>query len=124
MKKIILIFVLSLLLAGCSYQTDQQLQTENKALREKVARLERAKTVTQEVVESKVILREDFRKAIMGKTPQEVIQAVGKPQSTQDFGKDFNFWYYDGRTKDPITGKVDGRAQVCFKNGVADHVNF
>lgn len=40
MRKIVLTLILVLALARCSYQPDQQLQAENKALREKVAQLE------------------------------------------------------------------------------------
>jgi outer membrane protein assembly factor BamE (lipoprotein component of BamABCDE complex) len=59
----------------------------------------------------------------MGKTQQEVIQAVGKPDVTQETG--FTTWYYNSRTLDPVNGRVDYNAQVVFdEDGKVDHINF
>ncbi|MBE9159881.1 hypothetical protein IQ265_24045 [Nodosilinea sp. LEGE 06152] len=72
-----------------------------------------------------VILREDFRNRVTGKTKQEVIQAVGKPDSTSDseeFYGDLSFWHYRN-IKDPASGKV-GSASVMFRDGVVDKVDF
>lgn len=63
--------------------------------------------------EASVWDREDFRNAVMFKTPEQVIQAVGQPTSTQNTGGD-DIWYYDNSTKDPTTGKVYRITQVCF----------
>lgn len=71
------------------------------------------------------VLREDFRNRVKGKTKQEVIQAVGKPDSTSDreaFYGDLSFWNY-GNIKDPASSKV-GSASVMFKDGVVDKVDF
>lgn len=73
--------------------------------------------------EPKVWLREEFRQAILGKTPEQVIAAVGKPDSTQDSSGDQS-WYYRKRTKDPVTGKLDSVAQVIFERGVVVRVNY
>lgn len=70
-----------------------------------------------------MMLRDDFRKAVLGKTKQEVIQAIGKPEDTNDSG-DYSFWRYDGQTKDPVTGKVDGFVSIFFVNGIADSIDF
>jgi outer membrane protein assembly factor BamE (lipoprotein component of BamABCDE complex) len=67
--------------------------------------------------------REAFRTAVEGKTPDEVIKAVGKPDSTQDIGGDPT-WYYRNRTTDPATGAVDDKAQVEFRDGRVAGVNY
>lgn len=71
----------------------------------------------------KIYGREEFRKAITGKTPDEVIKAVGKPDSTQDSGGG-STWYYNKATKDPVTDKVDYSAQVVFEGGRVSQVNY
>jgi hypothetical protein len=60
--------------------------------------------------------RAEFRALVMGKTPDEVIEAVGRPTRTQNTPV-CDFWYYDG-ILDPISGKR-GRAQVRI-NGTDD----
>jgi hypothetical protein len=45
MTKLVSILVLILVLASCSYQTNQQLQAENKGLRERVGELEKQQKV-------------------------------------------------------------------------------
>ncbi|HJZ92362.1 MAG TPA: hypothetical protein VKE40_15910 [Gemmataceae bacterium] len=66
-----------------------------------------------------------FTKQIVGKTPDEVIAAVGAPDSIQRSGKDIDtIWYYNRRTKDPVTGKVDVSVEVIFKDGKVDRVSF
>jgi hypothetical protein len=71
----------------------------------------------------KPIPREEFRTKVLGKSMKEVIDAVGKPDKTQDYG-DMVYWYYTDRTQDPVTEKVDLRVQVFFENGTAKAVSF
>ncbi len=71
----------------------------------------------------KTYTRDQFRQLVIGKTPDEVIKAVGKPDRTQDFAGT-RAWYYDRITTDPITGKVDRTSQVIFEQGVADRVTY
>ena len=67
--------------------------------------------------------REKFRELVIGKTPDEVIAAVGKPDRTVESGTAV-FWYYDARTTDPATGQADKKAQVVIRNGKAAEVNY
>lgn len=70
------------------------------------------------------VTREEFKKAVEGKTPDEVVEAVGKPDQTSESGGR-KYWYYDRRTTDPTTGKTDARAQVVFgEDGRVRSVNF
>lgn len=75
--------------------------------------------------EPKPISRTEFSKLIVGKTPNEVIAAVGKPDTTQSSSDGGNaYWYYNGRTFDPVNGKIDSDAQVIIIRGIVDHVNY
>ncbi|HKB00996.1 MAG TPA: hypothetical protein VKD90_02200 [Gemmataceae bacterium] len=67
--------------------------------------------------------REKFRELVIGKTPDEVIAAVGKPDRTVESGTAV-FWYYDARTTNPATGKTDKKAQVVIRYGKAAEINY
>lgn len=67
--------------------------------------------------------RDEFRALVMGKTKDEVIAAVGKPDKTQE-DRTAEYWYYDKRTYDPVAEKNDNRVQVVFKDGIVTGVNF
>lgn len=62
---------------------------------------------------------DEFRELVMGKTEQEVKQAVGSPkkiiskQNTE--GK--IYWYYVYKTVDPNTGNNIPRTEVVFRAG-------
>ncbi len=66
--------------------------------------------------------RYDFRKAVVGKTKDQVEQAVGEPDKTSDLS-DLSFWYYNNKVKDPTTGNMDESVYILFKNGIAEEVN-
>ena len=66
--------------------------------------------------------REEFRKLVIGKTKDEVIAVVGKPERTG--GGDDEHWIYDGRTIDTTTGKTDGIIIIWFQNGRVERVSF
>lgn len=71
----------------------------------------------------KTYTRDEFRNLIIGKTPDQVLKAVGKPDRTREI-TGMNVWYYDATTTDPVTGKVDRAAQVIFEQGVVDRVSY
>jgi hypothetical protein len=70
------------------------------------------------------ITRVQFQTLVLNKTPDEVIAAVGKPDSTQQAGQGDPIWYYKKRTKDPLTGKLDVHAQVIFEKGKVARVSY
>jgi hypothetical protein len=73
---------------------------------------------------AKLMTREEFTNLIAGKTPDEVIAAMGAPDSIQRSRKDTDsIWFYNRRTKDPVTGKVDVSVEVIFKNGKVNRVS-
>jgi hypothetical protein len=53
----------------------------------------------------KTMTREAFEAAVKGKTRDEVIQAVGRPDTTRDGDAGSVMWFYNNRTIDPITKK-------------------
>jgi predicted Zn finger-like uncharacterized protein len=71
----------------------------------------------------KTYTRDEFRRLVIGKTPNAVTMAVGKPDDTQNLSASV-VWYYDRITTDPATGKADAQAQVIFENGKVVRVNY
>lgn len=69
------------------------------------------------------ISRDEFRAKVMGKTPGQVIEAVGRPDNTSDVGGE-STWFYRHRTLDPVSQLVDSLAHVVFKDGVVARVNY
>ena len=77
------------------------------------------KSSTSTVAKQTKMSREAFRSAVLGKTPEEVIAAMGKPASTQNYDdgsarSNINF-YYDNKTIDPYTSKADYGVQLVFE---------
>jgi hypothetical protein len=71
-----------------------------------------------------IYLRDDFKSRVLGKSAAEVLDAVGRPDSTQENNVIY-CWYYDGVTKDPVSNKVDHYVAVSFdKKGKVESVNF
>lgn len=70
--------------------------------------------------------REQFKSMVIMKTPEEVIKAVGKPYHTTNYGNPEveQIWWYEHRTYDPVTGKIDSSTRIYFQYGFADHVVF
>ena len=75
---------------------------------------------TTESTQTGIMTRDEFRRTVMGKTPDQVVKAVGRPNRTQEFAG--MAWVYDERTKDPVTGNVDTFAIVAFHGGVVWNV--
>ena len=69
------------------------------------------------------VSRQQFERAVMHKTRDEVIDAVGRPDRTESecFGNPFgeayreSRWYYYRRTLDPASGREDPAAMVEFR---------
>ncbi len=98
-------------------------QLKNNATESPIKRTRRARKTRSTTPTGPVMMRANFRKAIMGKTPQQVLAKVGKPKSTQDQDGSL-FWYYRNKSKDPITGQLDYQIQVVFRKNRVSSVNF
>lgn len=72
-------------------------------------------TTTLAKPEVKVYDREDFKKLVLGKTKQEVLDLLGKPDTTGQAGSS-DSWSYLKRTRDSVTGKVDGRTVLLIRD--------
>lgn len=70
--------------------------------------------------------REDFKKALVGLTPDEVRKKAGNPDASFEVGGPRNkiTWSYRGKTTDPAVGKPDVIANVNFEDGVVISVTF
>jgi predicted Zn finger-like uncharacterized protein len=60
--------------------------------------------------------RDEFRKLVIGKTPEQVIAAVGQPDSKRELGGAV-FWVYRDMTIDPVSKKLDLSINVNFEKG-------
>ncbi len=68
-----------------------------------------------EVVEpSKIYTRDEFTKLAIGQSKESVLSVIGKPETTS-LSSDSEYWYYQGKTIDPITGKSDYSIQLVFE---------
>jgi outer membrane protein assembly factor BamE (lipoprotein component of BamABCDE complex) len=82
-------------------------------------------------LKANVWTRTEFKNLVMGKTPDEVMKAIGKPESTNEGDEKYRYWYYRSITKDEITGKVDLTTNIVFRSDdpakterIVVHVNF
>lgn len=67
--------------------------------------------------------RNEFQSLVIGKTQDEILRNVGRPDRTKTvlWGE---FWEYDRKTIDPISGKQDRLAEVYFVGGKVLSVDF
>lgn len=73
---------------------------------------------------NKLYTRDEFRTLLMGKTADEVLQAIGKPNSTADTPDRDPMWYYRNITYDPLTKNTDTSTYVYFRRGRVDDIRF
>ena len=75
------------------------------------------------VIESrKTFTREEFKAAVLGKTKDQILTLLGKPDSTS--GGRSDGWSYNRITVDPISGKTDTRTWVWFNGDTVDRIDF
>lgn len=73
---------------------------------------------------TKLRTRDEVKALLVGKTQEEVIEIMGRPEQTREmFGT--TTWQYRGVSYDPISGKEDFAAWVDFgKDGRVEKVTF
>lgn len=67
--------------------------------------------------------RTEFQTAAVGATPERLCGRFGAPERTSQQGERA-FWYYDGLTIDPASGRADRSIQVVIDGGTVTAVNF
>jgi hypothetical protein len=73
----------------------------------------------------KIYSRSELKNLVEGKTDTQVIQALGRPQSTIEYGEEAGTsLIYNGITKDPYTDKIDRMAIIQVKHGTVAYVTF
>ena len=60
---------------------------------------------------------------LMGKSQEEVLRLIGRPDSTQDYTRWQN-WFYRHITYDPISRKPDYTANVVIEYGKVSDISF
>lgn len=72
-----------------------------------------------------VMTRDEFiAKCRVGDGYVQCQNAVGRPDRTQGGTSSTEYWYFDRRTRDPVTGKTDHNAQVVIERGWVRAINF
>ncbi len=82
-----------------------------------------APKATTTAAEKKARTRAEFRDLVKGKTPEEVVALVGRPDRTSEVPGQTD-WVYNARTRDPVSGKLDLYAVVVFRDGWVEDVLF
>jgi hypothetical protein len=70
-----------------------------------------------------VCLRDDFNASVLGKSEDQVLEAVGKPDVTSEDAQ-ATYWHYRRRTRNPATGQTDSDVQVVFEQGKVIALNY
>jgi hypothetical protein len=69
--------------------------------------------------------REEFLKLCgVGDTKAACLERKGRPDATQMGTGSDEYWYYRSASRDKIARKPDAMAQIIFKDGVVERVNF
>lgn len=100
-------------------------ETAKKADAEaKAKQRDEVKGARDTVKANKNLPRDQFRSLVTGKSEQQVLDALGKPDQTQDQEGLGKLWYYNNVAVDPVTGKKTAIVQIVFEGGVVGTVNF
>jgi hypothetical protein len=71
----------------------------------------------------RIYAQQEFRDLVMGKTPGEVVAALGKPDATSEEA-DTVRWTYRGRIQGARPGEPAAAAIVVFRDGKAAEVEY
>ena len=70
-----------------------------------------------------VYLRDAFTASVLGKSENQVLDAVGKPDGTSEDAQ-ATYWHYRHRTQNPTTGETDSDVQLVFERGRVIALNY
>ena len=70
-----------------------------------------------------VYSRGEFSRRVLGKSEEEVVDAVGRPDETSE-DDDARYWHFKKRTLDPLTQEKDTDVQVVIKGGKVASINY
>lgn len=71
----------------------------------------------------RVFARPEFSRLVLGKSEEEVIKAVGRPDETSE-DDEARYWHFKKRTLDPLTQEKDAEVQVIIKDGKVANINY
>ncbi len=92
-------------------------------------------TGTSEPEKPKEFTRQQFDKLVLGKTPKQIVEAIGTPDQTErgSTNVDTDSPQYNGtmiyktdkvRVNDPVSNKPSQFVAIRFKDGVAERVRY
>ncbi len=82
-------------------------------------------TAAQRVKANRRLPRDEFRQLITRMTPEQLVEAIGRPDYTQENDYLGSIWYYRHVALDPVTGKMTTLVQIQWRApGVVAEVNF
>jgi predicted Zn finger-like uncharacterized protein len=91
----------------------------------KAASAPAAPTAKQKVRANRKLPRDEFRQLVTGMTSEQLIEAIGRPDSTQEIEGIGPIWYYNDVALDEFTGKMSTIVQIHWRApGVVGEVNF
>ena len=67
--------------------------------------------------------REELKALVMGKSREDVLKLLDKPDSTSEESDGYK-WTYNYITKDPIAKRVDSHVTLTFKDGKVVEVRY
>lgn len=70
-----------------------------------------------------VYSREEFSSRVVGKSEEQILQEMGRPDFTSQDGESL-YWHYRNRTRDPDGKGTDSDAQLVFHDGKVSKVNY
>lgn len=70
------------------------------------------------VATQKVYDREELDRLVKGKTEKEVLELLGKPESTKQYADGDTTWTYAEISRDRITNKIDRFMFINFEKGI------
>lgn len=73
---------------------------------------------------NKNLPRDQLRALLSGRSKQQVLDAMGKPDETQDAEGIGELWYYRNAGVDTTTNRKSFQVQIVFESGTVTTVNF
>jgi hypothetical protein len=121
---VIIIFIFVMLIAF------NRIFSDNVKGRYTAESVESSNLRTTEVVEeaegetSSIYSRDDFKALILGKTSNQIILLLGRPNQTQETGSRVMLWYYNEITVDQYSERIDDLVQIYFQDNIAVDITF
>ncbi len=95
-------------------EAERKARQQTAELQAKLEAIPEPKEPPRDSIPGNAVPRNDFIAAVMGKSPDEVVQLYGRPDSSAAATTTGTTWFYQRRTYDPNTEKPDRAAALHF----------